>query len=239
MNEEQLQEELREVKAEMRAAAIPVPAIIPIRRSDPEEEVEGLYVYDFETNVNGRRVKGDSFFEWSDEKQRYMYLGFSLDLGKGSEAPIRAYGFRKAGGYDLTLPEAVNLMEGRSVYRAGATDGEDQGLWISLSREEHPVAGHSLQTHWGPRAEVMADDPRLRRYLIRAERGVLARQLEHGDRVGFAVGRHWPVTPLFVEVEGLEPRLRWTDGQRKEIDWPDISQIKFQELWAPGRGMRR
>jgi hypothetical protein len=144
MNEEELQDELREVKAEMRAAAIPVPAIMPIRRSDPEEEVEGLCVYDFEANVNGHRVKGDSFFEWSDEKQRYMYLGFSLDLGKESEAPIQAYGFRKAGGCELTLPEAVNLMEGRSVYRAGATDIEDQGLWISLSREEHPVAGHSL-----------------------------------------------------------------------------------------------
>jgi hypothetical protein len=239
MNEEQLQEELREVKAEMRAAAIPVPVIMPIRRSDPEEEVEGLYVYDFEANVNGRRVKGDSFFQWSDEKQRYAYLGFSLDLEKESEAPIRAYGFRKAGGHDLTLPEAVNLMEGRAVYRARATDGEGQGLWISLSREEHPVAGHSLQMRWGPRAEVMVDDLRLRRYLLRAERGVLARQLEHGDRVGFAMGRHLPETPLFVEVDGLEPRLRWTDGQRKEIDWPDISQMKFQELWAPGRGMRR
>jgi len=44
MNEEQLQEDLREVKAEMRAAAIPVPAIMPIRRSDPEEEVDSIYL---------------------------------------------------------------------------------------------------------------------------------------------------------------------------------------------------
>ena len=36
----------------------------------------------------------------------------------------------------------------------------------------------------------MVDDPRLRRYLIRAERGVLARQLEHRDRVALAILRY-------------------------------------------------
>lgn len=240
MGEEQLQEELGEVKTEMRLAGIPVPAMMPIRRSDPEEEQAGLYVYDFAATVNGHRVKGDSFFEWSDEKRRYDYIGYSLMLGKESGAPIQAYGFRKAGGYDLTLTEAVNLMEGRSVYRGSSNEAEDRKFWLSISREEQPVAGHSLERRLGPTADAMVGDPRLSRYLLPDDRELLARQLEHGDRVPFAVGRHIPAEPLFMEVEGVEPRLRWTDKRREEIDWPDLRQLKFEHSGLTlGRGVRR
>jgi hypothetical protein len=244
MNENDLQASLWEVKAEMRRAGIPVPAVMTVRRNEPEEQPDNaenwIYSYDFETAINGRRIKGESFFEWPVEQDRYKYLGFSLDLGKQSEAPIQTYGFRKSTGYELTLTEAVNLMEGRAVYRSTALEKKDQGLWISLSREEYPTAGHSQLTQWGPRAEVMVDDPRLSGYLRPDERGLLSRQLEHGDRVGLTVRGRTPVVPLYVEVDGLEPRLRWTDGQRKEMDWPDIRLLKFQELTPLlGRGMRR
>lgn len=244
MNEDELQASLWEVKAEMRMAGIPVPAIMPVRRNDAEEQPEDaenwIYAYDFETMVNGRRIKGETFFEWPVEQDRYKFLGFSLDLGKQSEAPIQVYGFSKSTGYDLTLPEAVNMMEGRAVYRSTARENKDLGLWISLSREEYPMAGHSQLAQWGQRAEEMVDDPRLSGYLRPEERGILARQLEHGDRVSFSVRGQTPVFPLYVEVDGLKPRLRWTDGQRNEIDWPDIRQMKFQELRPIlGRGMRR
>jgi hypothetical protein len=50
-----------------------------------------------------------------------------------------------------------------------------------------------------------------------------------------------PAEPLFIKVGIIEPRLRWTDGQRKQVEWPDISQMNFQEvsLSLQGRGMRR
>jgi hypothetical protein len=153
---------------------------------------------------------------------------------------VKENSFVRGSGYAVNLREAVNLMEGRSIYRQPAFDPVGQGYWVSLSTNE-PFGGMRLLEYDRNdfKVEPAIGESPLAWWLDLAAREKLAGELREGSRVRLEVGPSSRKRVIFVEVDALEQRLRFTDSRLREVELPGLPPTLTREHHSMGQGAGR
>jgi hypothetical protein len=167
MDKEDMEDNARVLAAEIRAAGFPESVVADLQRQMGQRKGGDMMLF-FQAEVDNRKVLGNLYLERESTDGPFRFAHFEVDLGKDSTAPIRENSFVRGSGYAVSLREAVNLMEGRSIYREPAFDTSHQGYWVSLNRTG-PISGIHLQeyTRSDFNVEVAIRESQLIRWLDR------------------------------------------------------------------------
>ena len=217
MEKELREENLRELSAEIREAGFPESVVADLRKQWGQRKAGDMLLF-FQAQVEGRKVLGSLYFEREMRDGPFRFAHFDVDLGKGSVAPVGENCFVRGSGYAVSLREAVNLMEGRSIYREPAFDPTGQGYWVSLSRSG-AVAGMHLQNY--DRSDfnvaVAIRESELVRWLDGPAQEKLAGRLRQGDLVKLAIGPKSRRIEVLVEADPGVKDLRVSYPKRKAL----------------------
>jgi hypothetical protein len=240
MEREVWEENYRQLSAEITEwgevqAGFPERVLADLRR-EMEQRKGGDIMLFYDTEVEGRPVKGSLYFERESAGGPFRWVHFEVDLGKDSGTMVKENSFVRGSGYAVNLREAVNLMEGRSIYREPAFDPARQGYWVSLSANG-PFAGMHLLEY--DRNDFVVE-PAIREsplawWLDRAAQEKLSGELREGKRVRLEVGPSARKRVIFVEVDALEQRLRFTDSRQREVELPGPSPTLTREHHSLGQ----
>ena len=87
----------------------------------------------FQTEINKQNAEATLHFRKSDTSDMYFFNKYDVRIQKEKEGPAVAQTFYINKGQGVTLKEAYNLLEGRSVYKE-LTDKQDQkyNAWVQL-----------------------------------------------------------------------------------------------------------
>jgi len=229
MEKELMEANLRLLSEEIRGAGFPEAVLVDLRRQMGQRNAGDMLLF-FETEMEGRQVKGSLYLERESAEGPFRFAHFDVDLGKDPGAPVRENSFVRGSGYAVSLREAVNLMEGRSVYREPAFDPVRQGYWVSLGKTG-PISGMYLldYTRSDFRAEVAIRDSPLVQWLDLGAQEKLAGELRQGDRVRLELDVAGKSRAVFVEADPGVGRLRVTDSSWKVVELPGVSRSVVKE----------
>lgn len=229
MERELMEVNLRLLSEEISGAGFPEAVLVDLRRQMGQRFAGDMLLF-FETEMVGCPVKGSLYLERESADGPFRFAHFDVGLGKDSGAPVRENSFVRGSGYAVSLREAVNLMEGRSVYREPAFDAARQGYWVSLSKTG-PIAGMHLLDYMRSdfRVEVAIRESPLPRWLDLGAQEKLAAGLRQGDRVQLELKTAGQRRMVFVEADPGVQRLRVTDSSRKIVELPEFSRSVVNE----------
>ena len=237
MEKEVMEENLRALAAEIRGAGFPENVVADLQRQMGQNKSSDIMLF-YQAQVDGRKVMGSLYLERESANGPYRFAHFDVDLGKNSLAPFTENSFVRGSGYAVTLREAVNLMEGRSIYREPAFAPSRQGYWSSLSRTG-PVAGVYLQeyTRSDFNVAVAIRESQLARWLDTPAQERLAGQLRQGDLVKLSLGPKHHQIELLVEADPRAKDLRISDPKQQSLGLSDISTVRSEQVAVKhGRG---
>ncbi len=237
MERVEMEENLRALTAEIRGAGFPESVIADLRRQMDQRKGEDMMLF-FQAEVDARKVIGSLYLERVSADGPFRFAHFDVDLGKDSVGPIRENSFVRGSGYAVSLREAVNLMEGRSIYREPAFDAAHQGYWVSLSRKG-PVSGMHLQEY--NRIEFNVEsairESELVRWLDMAAQQKLAGQLRQGDSVTLSIGPKHRLYAVIVEADPVIKDLRISYPRQKAVAHSEKESAYLDRLAVKhGRG---
>jgi hypothetical protein len=217
MDKEDMEENVRVLAAEIRAAGFPESVVADLQRQIGQRNGGDMMLF-FQAEVDDRKVLGNLYLERESKDGSYRFAHFEVDLGKDSKAPVRENSFVRGSGYAVSLREAVNLMVGRSIYREPDFDPSRQGYWVSLSRTG-PISGmHLLEYNRSDfNVEVAIRESQLVRWLDGAAQQELAFQLRQGDLVKLKVGPKERRIEVLVEADPRVKDLRVTYPKQKSL----------------------
>ena len=168
----------------------------------------------FETQVSGVPVKGRVFFNFNDVTELYMVKGNELTPVRLPAFADSLFAFPREAWMVIRLDEAVNLIQGRYVYRKPEVG---PGYWISLV-QQGPVESYYLT--------FIRSDFEVREYLAQTGLGgylglsgwvKLVEELERGGRCSLATGGGPGMRVVKVEADPLKGRLKVMDRKGKEV----------------------
>jgi hypothetical protein len=230
MEREEMEENLRALTAEIRRAGFPESVVADLKRQMDHRTGQDIMLF-FQAEVNDRKVFGNLYLEREKAGGAFRFAHFDLDLGMEPVAPIPENSFVRGSGYAVSLQEAVNLMEGRSIYRVPAFDPAGQGYWVSLNRTR-PIAGMHLQEYNRSdfNVEVAIRDSQLVRWLDMSAQEKLAGQLRQGDLVKLEVGPKYRRTEVLVEADPAAKDLRVTYPKQKSLIHSEMPSVRSERL---------
>jgi hypothetical protein len=239
METESREQLFNELSEEIISAGFPL-TILPNLRREMERIPAGHVKLPFDKGLGRPGLSGNIYLEPEPLSRLYRFTHFDLDLGPNSDGPIRQHAFDRIPGDDTTLQEAVNLMEGRFVYREPLSDHHLKAYWVSLSPRDHP-GGHyqvdRMATTFRPE-DVIRDSP-ASRYMSGEAQQRLAGLLRQGDRVKLEMRTPNLTQAVYVEICMLPERLRVTNGQGKELDLEEMARSLEAEYHRLGHGRGR
>src|SRR6185437_5436452 len=181
-------------------AGVPEKAIHEVEKAISRDTVGGEFCVPFGTQIGNLPVKGTVWFEESPPDDAYRFTHFDLSIPRTLRNPARSGSFAWLPGYAVTLDEAVNLLEGRHVFREPKLDPALQGFWFRLDKPAvWPGFFSYVYVRNGFKVEE-ADN-----FFHVDEKSVLL--LERGDRVETHVGNR----NLFMEADPVRRVVRFTD----------------------------
>jgi hypothetical protein len=230
MEREGMEENLGALTAEIREAGFPESVVADLARQMGQRKGGDIMLF-FEAEVNDRRVLGNLYLERVSKDGPFRFAHFDVDLGKDSVAPVRENSFVRGSGYAVSLREAVNLMEGRSIYREPAFDPSRQGYWVSLSRTG-PISGMHLQEYNRSdfNTEVAIRESQLVRWLDMKAQEKLAGQLRQGDLVKLEIGPKFRRVEVLVEADPVAKDLRVTYPKQKSLIHSEMPSVRSEWL---------
>lgn len=127
----------------------------------------------------------------------------------------------------IRLEEAVNLMQGRYVYRQPDADPVGEGYWMYLAAEE-PIAGFHRLGFIRTRFDVgnYLAETGLGSWLGLNEWGRLVYNVESGARCGLVIGTGAGMRALKVEADPARRRLALYDLRGHELDVEKLMKRK-------------
>jgi hypothetical protein len=227
MDKKLLQQNIQELDQELKNAGFPE----DWRRETLkalENRNSAELVTPYKAIVGATEVTGEvRFYLMAAEK--YHLSSFTVGLGPTSTAPIRENLFNRSAGPILSLPEAVNMMAGRSIYREPEFDVFGRGYWAALDKKE-TFKGFHMITYLrnGFQVEKAIEASPLGRFLAVNESAQLAKALRRGERVELTLDGL--KRNLFVETDPIQKRLKFSDGRKKEIVLPEKEQAMGRSL---------
>jgi hypothetical protein len=230
MEREVMEENLRALAAEIRGAGFPESVVADLQRQMGQRQGGDMMLF-FQAEVDDRKVLGNLYLERETADGPFRFAHFDVDLGKDSAAPVRENSFVRGSGYAVSLREAVNLMEGRSIYREPAFDPSRQGYWVSLSRTG-PISDMHLQEYNRSdfNVEVAIRESQLPRWLDMAAQQKLAGQLRQGDLVRVPVGPKDRQVEVLVEADPLAMDLRVSYPKEQSVVLAEGVSVETERL---------
>jgi hypothetical protein len=117
--------------------------------------------------------------------------------------------------YLVSIQEAVNLMEGRYVYRKPELDFSGSGYWFCLDdSREHNF--NYIRNNYSVQSVI--NETRIASWVGLEGWRKLIYQLERGDRCDLSIGTKAGMQAVIVEADPLGERLKLTDKQGRELD---------------------
>ncbi len=225
-----MEENVRVLAAEIRAAGFPESVLADLQRQMGQRKGGDMMLF-FQAEVDDRKVLGNLYLEREPTDGPFRFAHFDVDLGKNSTAPVRENSFVRGSGYAVSLREAVNLMEGRSIYREPDFDPSRQGYWVSLSRTG-PISGmHLLEYNRSDfNVEVAIRESQLVRWLDLTSQQELAFQLRQGDLVKLEVGPKERRIEVLVETDPRAKDLRVTYPKQKSLIHSEMPSVRSERL---------
>jgi hypothetical protein len=178
------------------------------------------FILPFEKKFDGIPVEGLAFFELATAEGLYRLMVFSIKLGEGAQGAIRENSFLRVRD-ELSLREAFNLMQGRSVYREPWFDPASEGYWISLDLVK-TIAGIYPSKYLRNRFKVSkaVADSFLARWMSWADQERLYVELGQGARVRVAAGPEKGSVLIEADPAGEQLRIKDWDGEATDY-WYD------------------
>lgn len=168
----------------------------------------------FEMHVGRVPVMGHVYFALNEASRLYAVEHYELTLPDSVEAVHYEYSFPHEPWLVIRLDEAVNLMQGRFIYRKPEIG---EGYWIGL-KHLRVIPSEGFQ--------FIRCDFEVREFL--AETGLggwlglsgwikLVEELERGHRCDLAIGAGSEMRVVKVEADPLSRRLKVMDRRGKEV----------------------
>jgi hypothetical protein len=238
MEGELIEKNLLELAEEIRRAGFPENALVDLKR-ELDRAPNGFIYLSFEKGLDREGLRGTIYLEPEQLSGLYRFSHFDLDLGPDAEAPIRQNTFVRREGSGVTLVEAVNLMEGRSVFRDFGFDHISEACWVSLD-PRYGVAGVYPEVYFDNsfRPETAIRDSPLAPYLSKPALEKLLGQLRRGDPAEVSIEVGGESRTVIVTADPREERLRLTGSRGESVDLPKLS-LKQEERVELKHGVRR
>lgn len=168
----------------------------------------------FDKQVGGLLVKGRLYLEASDLNDMYTISYFELILEGLADVRSRRNTFLCAPICFITLEEAVNLTQGRCIYRESEVDPFGKGCWLFLgSSELMPGVLQPLILHNGFRVREYLLETGLGSWLGLEGYNKLVSDLENGYRCDLTLGTGKGMRTVKVEADPFQQRLKVMDGE--------------------------
>jgi hypothetical protein len=231
MTQELEEANLNELADEIRSIGLPESVVTDLRQKAEKNKIGDLRLF-FDTQVQGVPIKGSLSLEREIAFGQLKTEGLRVDLSENPAAKYRLHIFDRKSTDRITLQEAVNLMEGRAVYRANPIH-PGKGYWLSLdpSAANKPAKEPDILASAFRPEKAIRDSP-LARWLNTAAQIVLAEQLLRGERVRVDLGLPGRERVIYLEADVRADRLRVTDRGKTPVAWPELERAVGLE--APG-----
>ncbi|HEV2478081.1 MAG TPA: hypothetical protein VGS79_00395 [Puia sp.] len=168
----------------------------------------------FETPVGRVPVRGRVFFTLNDATKLYTVEGYDLSLPDSAAAMHPECTFPYEPWLVIRLDEAVNLMQGRFIYRKPEIGAS---YWIGVRELQlMPLASFQFIRSGFEVREFLAETG-LGGWLGLSGWIKLVEELERGHRCDLAIGAGSGMRAVKVEAEPLGRRLKVTDRRGKEV----------------------
>jgi hypothetical protein len=239
MGKELEEANLRELAQEIRAMGLPESVVADLEKRAWENRSSDLVVY-FDAQMEGLPVKGMLSLEREPAFDLLKTDYLRVDLGENTVAKYKDHFFDLNSTDELTLREAVNLMEGRPVYRPDTTDPGANGYWLLLdgkAADKTFQLPDILASRFVPE-RVIRESP-LAQHLDGPAQEKLAAQLARGDRVEVEVGPPERTRTIYVQVDLLPERLRVTNSEGQELGTDELARSLGVEHAGLGHGRGR
>lgn len=239
MEEELVRSNIRLLGEQVRRSGFPE-SVLPAMREKILAGKENEFFLPYAQRMDGYALKGDLYFQKWPDRQLYLMPYYSLELPADLQAPISENIFKLGTGYDLTLREAFNLMQGRSVYREPVFDQARESYWASLNMKEQWMGFAKLEYEKSEfRVWEGIERSPLARLLRVEEKAALEEALKKGDR-----------SPLEVEVMGVKKKIwaeaapgvgmiRFTNAKSEPVFLPELKPERRVDHQGHGKGRGR
>jgi hypothetical protein len=221
MGKELEEANVRELAEEIRRFGLPESVITDMQKQVSENKNNDLMLF-FETTVEGQVVKGSLSVKWEPTYDSLKPEYLTVHLGDNPAAMHKSHRFIPYS-EAVTLREAVNLMEGRPVYRVNPKDSA-KGYWLFLASSAGDNSAKLLDFVSKFKPEKAIGESPLGKWLDSAAQIVLGEQLRWGERVRVEIGAPGQEKPFYIEADVRGGRLRVTDGRRMRVDLPDVEK---------------
>ena len=187
----------------------------------------------FETTVDRTPVKGTVYIEKNEPIGLYVLNYFQLSLGKADMkkrlvVPVPSNKFVCSPWEWIRLDEAVNLMQGRFVYRKPDLDPVGEGYWLYLSKDEL-FQGVRQLGFIRTRFDVgnYLSETGLNAWVGLNGWLQLVEVLERGARCDLAIGAGAAMNVIRLEADPREQRLKLFDLQGRDLPLTRVMKRKY------------
>ena len=215
---------LRLLKEELKEKGFPE-SVLPAL----EEKIRSEYKVDFyllfETNIDNKPVKGNLYFLDTDTPDAHRLLSFSLDFGKDTDVMVSQANFLVGHGYDISMREAYNLMDGRWVYKEPPFDPEKKGYWVGLNAGD--VSSYYAKLEYQAsdfRVEQAITDSPLGYYLNPEQKKELVASLKEGNRPELNIDVMGVPKKVWAEAAPVFQKIRLSDAKGNKVQLKEPSK---------------
>jgi hypothetical protein len=239
MEKELMEQHVRELSAEIVNAGFPYVVLADLRR-ELRGLAPGYLTLPFTDGLGRSGVTGSVYLEPEWPSGFYRFRHFDVDLGQAGETLIRQQTFDRILGYSFNLREAVNLMEGRFIYREPLKDQLSGGYWVSLNPRPVVAGDHEYDYDFSDfTPEKAIRDSLLYHYLLPLDREKLVSEIRQGDRaeVNFLFGG--TMRQVFVEAQPRMEQLKLTGKRGERVGLPGLEAVHRGEEMVVKQGRRK
>ncbi len=224
MGKELEEANVRELAEELNRFGFPASLIADMKEQMKERRRDVLIV-PFETAIQGQPVKGNIYLHKEQSSGLYKFDHFYVDLRDSSTARYKERYFDPSDSNAYMLGEAVNLMDGRSVFHAIPGTHPQQGHWFWLGPEEYEK-NLPIQNFTGDlfRPKAAIRESPLVQWIGYEVQNQLATQLERGDRARVEVGTRGLERAIYITFNPGNGVLEVSDKNGKAMTWDEVQK---------------
>jgi len=175
-----------------------------------------------DSTYNQKKIEAELHFRKSDKSDMYFFNRYDAELKDDAHNKTRAQTFYLDNGKGITLKEAYNLLEGRSVYKKLENrEGEAYNAWLKLdfnAKDKHNnYEVKKYNDNFG-----FDLDKTLRQFPIKDLESenltnILKHSLTKGNVQSVTVTVNGKAEKMFIEANPVEKTVNIYDGQMKPL----------------------
>jgi hypothetical protein len=189
-----------------------------------------------ESSFSDNKLKAELYFRKSENSEMYFFNRYSASLTNEREKTLREQTFYvNHCASDITLKEAFNLLEGRSVHKEMTNkDGQKYHAWLQLDFDNQNQHGNNelKQYHQNYGFDL---EKTLAKYPIRdlqeeESKKMLLTSLYKGNLAGIIVDNYGKEEKVFISANPQMKAINVYDSEMKKIFQREMKMENKQEL---------